>query len=302
MHLENLAQPPLETSLMGVIRGTFDHYGIEASTPWLYGGSGHTFVANVHPQLCPSGPYCWRGDAFDRLLANLGVRRTCFGFFHGESGAEDRAAVERRVREHLDRGVVCSAVNMDNQLIVGYDGTGLDLVQPWSDMPITPKHLTYDTWAEFGEAVHACFFAFERGAAVEPRVVVEDSLSFATDLYAHPEDHTDAPYGIGADAYPNWIAAVEAGHGDTHGAWWNATVFGECRDMASAYLAEIAERFPETAAPARDLATRYAEIAANLKRAGDKAMDPSEKVEILEATAAQERDAVASIPAVLAAL
>ena len=36
-------------------------------------------------------------------------------------------------------------------------------------------------------------------------------------------------------------------HGATHGNWWNATVWGECRNFAGAYMAEIAEWFPSAA-------------------------------------------------------
>jgi hypothetical protein len=302
MRIDDLAQPPLETSLLGVVRGAFDHYGIEASTPRLYGASGHAFVANIHEQLCPSGPYCWKAEGFERLLGNLGVVRKDLGSFHNGSTAEERAAVEADVREHLDRGVVCSVVNMDNQLIAGYDDDGLALVQPWADMPVTPKHLTYGTWHEFGEEVHANFFAFERKDLVDARKVVHDSLAFAYDLYSHPYEHTTAPYGIGPDAYRNWIAAVKQGHGKTHGAWWNATVWSECRQMAGAYLEEIAVRFPDAAEPARDLAARYATIAENLKRVSDKEMAADEKIAILEETAGLEREAVARIPLVIAAL
>jgi len=302
MQIEGLVQPPLSTSLMGVVRGVFDHYGIVASTPWLFGASGHAFVANIHTGLCPSGPYCWNGDGWVRLLANLGVVRKDFGFFHGESGAEERSALEGAVREHLDRGVLCSMLNMDNQLITGGDETGFLATRPWGDMPVTPGHLTYGTWEEFGEEIHVNFYRFERTEPVDDRTAARASLEYAVDLYEDPTRHSDEPYGIGPDAYVNWIGAVRDGHGGSHGAWWNATVWSECRRMAAAYFSELAERFPEIGDPARDLAERCAALAGDIQRAADREMPAEEKVALLTEAAARERATVDRIPSLLSLL
>ena len=118
MKIRNLTQPPFETTLMGVVKAVLDHYGHEVSDAFVYGGSGHAFLINVHEALCPSGPYCWNHGPMMPLLANLGVKRTDLGFYHRESPAEDRAAVEERLRDHLDRGRPCSLLNMDHQLVL----------------------------------------------------------------------------------------------------------------------------------------------------------------------------------------
>jgi len=296
MKIGNLSQPPYETSLMGVVRGVFDHYGIEASTPWLYGATGHAFVANIHEQLCPSGPYCWNGDGWVTLLANLGVERKPLGFFGPESTQEQRAEVEEGVRTALDAGVLCSHLNMDNQLITGYDDAGLTSARPWGkDCPVTPGRLTYGTWDEFGEEIHVSFYRYERGEPVDDRTAVRASLKYAIDLYERPKRHTEEPYGIGPTAWLNWIAAVRDGHGGEHGAWWNATVWSECRKMAASYFTEIARHFPETADAARALAESYAVLGENLARAADREMPADEKAALLADTASAERDAVSRI-------
>ncbi|MEN8149232.1 MAG: hypothetical protein ABFS86_05380 [Planctomycetota bacterium] len=299
MQMANLAQPPYETSLMGVVRGVFDHYGIEASTPWLYGATGHAFVVNIHVELCPSGPYCWNGDGWVRLLENLGVTRKAFGFFHAGSPSGERAKLEASVRDHLDRGVVCSHLNMDNQLISGYDDFGFTNCRPWGDCPVTPERLTYGSWDEFGEEIHVTFYAFERVAAVDERTQAKESLGYAADLWANPTNHTDEHYGMGPDGYANWLDAFDAGHGEHHGAWWNATVWSECRKMAAAYFSEISERFPDAADAALDLATRYGGIGDLLKRASDKEMAVDEKKVLVTQAFEAEREAVARIPMVL---
>ena len=62
---------------------------------------------------------------------------TDLGFFSPASTDKDRAAVEQKLRDALDNGVPCSLINLENQLITGYDATGFDTAQPW------PKNIKY---------------------------------------------------------------------------------------------------------------------------------------------------------------
>jgi hypothetical protein len=65
-------------------------------------------------------------------IGNLGLEMTDLGFFAPQSTPQDRAAVEQRVREALDAGIPCSLINLENQLITGYDHTGFFTAQPWA--------------------------------------------------------------------------------------------------------------------------------------------------------------------------
>ena len=58
--IPNLKMYPFETTLMGVLKGVADYFDIAVSDAWLFGGSGHAFLINIHEQLCPSGPYVWK--------------------------------------------------------------------------------------------------------------------------------------------------------------------------------------------------------------------------------------------------
>ena len=104
---------------------------------------------------------------------------------------------------------------------------------------------------------------------------------------------------MGPDGYANWVNALTSGHGEQHGAWWNATVWSECRKMAAAYLSEISERFPEAADVAIDLAESYGAIGDLLKRASDKEMPVEEKAALVTEAAEAERTAIDRIPALL---
>ncbi|HJN28111.1 MAG TPA: hypothetical protein QF604_09360 [Candidatus Latescibacteria bacterium] len=108
------------------------------------------------------------------------------------------------------------------------------------------------------------------------------SLEYTVHPWEHPVQHTGPGYGMGPYGYARLIYAVKAGAGDSHGNWWNATVWSECRSMAAAYFAEIADDLQEASTLSQDLSKRYSSIAEGLSRVSDKEMDATEKVALLE--------------------
>jgi hypothetical protein len=286
---------------MGVVRGAADYFGIELSTPMLYGLTGHAFVINIHQALCPSGPYCWNREPFYRLLANAGIEAESLGFYWNDGGAMPRAEVEAKLREALDAELPCFLVNMEYQLITGYDETGFLTAQPWAprvDFP--PQHLTFESWAELGQEVHMDFHILRPIVPAERSEGVLASLAYAQDLWANPTAHTSADYGIGPNAYTNWIQAVKDGHGASHGNWWNGTVWAECRQNAAAYLAELAPLLPRSAGLAGELSASYAQVAEALGRASDKELADADKIAVLERAAAVEAECTARLGELLA--
>jgi hypothetical protein len=276
-----LRQPPFETTLMGVAAAAAERHGLPASVPALYGSSGHAFIINVHTALCPSGPYCWRDDGFEELLGNLGLRRSCLGLFDSGSSGPQRAGVEGRVRDLMDRGVPCSLLNMEHQLITGYDDEGFDTAQPWPGMDFPPARLTFGSWRELGDEVHAAFYAWERTDPARFDRALGDSLDFALALFDEPTRWALDYYAMGMDAWQAWIDAVEAGHGGSHGAWWNARVWGECRLMAGRYVAEAALRLHGPHTELTELAGEYTRLGTGMHLAAGRKMDPSDKKVLL---------------------
>jgi hypothetical protein len=272
-----------------------------------FGGSGHAFLINVHAQLCPSGPYCWKTDAFLPLVRNLGIEMTDLGFFHPGSTPQERAAVEGRIRENLDRGVVCSLLNMENQLITGYDDTRLFTARPWectSQFP--PATLTFGTWAEIADETHVSFFELRPMPRADDGTIVREALRYAVSLFRAPREHSLDDYGIGPDAYDLWEQAIPD-HGATHGNWWNAAVWSECREMAAAFFAQVAEGEAGECADrardlARDLARDYGEIATLLGRAGDKEMPAADKAGIVRDLKSRELAAIERVEGLLSLL
>jgi len=295
--MNKIAQPPFNASMMGVVKGVIDHYGLGHSPAMAYGGSGHAFLINVHEAICPSGPYCWKYDGFVRLLRNLGLEMEDLGFISAQSSADEKAALEKAVIGRLDKGELCSVLNMDNQIIYGYDDKGLLLAQPWScEVPVTPARITFGTWEEFGQELHANCYAFGK---LEPAPVLKaavDSLEHAAELFTAPGKYCFPKYAIGPAAYDNWIAAVEGDKGGSHGNWWNATVWAECRAMASEYFRELSEVHKlGDGGRARKLAEDYKNIAAKLAAASNKEMGAKEKAAVLRELKQKETEAIALV-------
>jgi hypothetical protein len=299
--LEGLKQPPFNTTMMGVVKGALDYHGIEFSAPFVFGASGHAFVINVHKQLCPSGPYCWSREETYPLIRNLGLDTTDLGFYYDLTSAEDRAEVEAKLRAALDKGIPCSLMNMEHQLITGYDADGLFTAQPWPPHDFPPARLTFGLWKEFGKEIHVNFYALARAKHSDHRKAVLDSLDYAVALHADPKKHTSADYGVGPDAYANWIAAAEK-CGDSHGNWWNGVVWSECRAMASKYFAEIGAKYESAAPICEELSRDYAAISANLGKVSDKKLPAPEKIRLLDETQKMEAEAMEKVVAVAKAL
>jgi hypothetical protein len=292
MRLDNLAQPPFETTLMGVVKGALDYYGFDTSPALAYGAAGHAFVINIHDQLCPSGPYCWDTAGFVRLLANLGLEMHDLGFFHAGSSPDERRGAEERVIEALDQGVPCSLCNTDHQLILGYEGAHLVTARPWPGNPHYPAAtLTRESWSEFGDECHVNFFALAKGARTAMRDAVAESLAFAVEAYRGQTDDPDSRYAMGERAYANWLAALGE-FGDSHGHWWNATVWSECRRMASDYLGEVGALMPAVRGELAELASEYGQIAGDLHLAAERTLPTSEKARLIGQAAEREAAAV----------
>lgn len=69
--LKNLRWVPRWASHVGCIKGCLNYLGVKVSDAWLFGATGHAFVLNISPGLCPSGPTDWDTHRFLELARNL---------------------------------------------------------------------------------------------------------------------------------------------------------------------------------------------------------------------------------------
>lgn len=287
MRNTGLVQPPYDTSLVGVVKGALDYYGIDTAPAETFALSGHAFAINIHDELCPSSPYCWNQDRFRDLLPNLGIRMVELGMVMPTASPADREQLAERVRAELDDGNVCSVLSLDHQLVVGYDDNGFDLALPWGEGVVdsTPPRLTFGTWQEFLHGPPVVFFRFEPTPRRSESTATASALDFAVDVWRSPEQFAASPYGTGNRAYENWLAGIDAGHGENHGNWWNGVVWGECRERAGDYFQALAAaEFPGPIDQrrARELAVDYRALSRLLYRASDKTAGAADKRRFVE--------------------
>ena len=270
---EGTRQPPFDTSLLGVAVAAAERYGLERTPEEAFVLSGHAFALNIHPDLCPSGPYCWDFPRSLALLANLGLEMRELGTLLPTADPGDKRRLEESVRQEFEHGAVCSLLHLDHQVVTGCDEEGFVLARPWGpEPPSTPARLTFGTWAECRSGPPVAFFRLApctRGSATP----LADAVDFAIEAWRQPDGMTEAPYRFGPDGYDLWLAALGNGEIDEHGNWWNASVWGECRAFAGRYFGE-APRYalPEwlDLAESRALGERYSAVAGRLREASDK--------------------------------
>jgi hypothetical protein len=298
--VRNLRMYPFNTTLMGVLKGVADFFDMTMSNAWLFGGSAHAFLINIHDQLCPSGPYVWNREPFFKLVRNLGIEVTDLGYFSVKSTPAERGRVEGSLRRSIDAGTPCSLLNMENQIIFGYDDLGFVVQQPWPQMDFPPKTLTFGTWKELGDEFHINFFTFGKTKKADDRTVVRDGLSAAVDMARNPEHWRQEHYYVGIQAYDAWIKAVKDGFGGIHGNWWNGMVWSECRQMASDFFTEIAtKRQGGISEAAEELRDQYGNLAKLLGRVKEKELASDEKIETLRDAQKVEESCIRGIEKLL---
>ncbi|MDE0348773.1 MAG: hypothetical protein OXM56_03575 [Gammaproteobacteria bacterium] len=266
-------QPSYDTSLLGVAVAAAQHFGLDRTPAEAFVLSGHAFALNIHPDLCPSGPYCWDFGRSLALLANLGLEMRELGALPPTADPRDKRRLEDTVRRELERGAVCSLLNLDHQIVTGCDAEGFVLARPWgSEAPSTPARLTFGTWDECQSGPPVAFYRLAPCAAPS-ETPLGDALDFALEAWRDPGRMTEAPYRFGPEAYGLWLAALGNAEIDEHGNWWNASVWAECRAFAARYFSVVSpEALPEwlPPRPARELGERYAAVADRLRDASDR--------------------------------
>lgn len=301
--LPNLKMPPLNTTLMGVIKGVSDYFGLGYSDAWLYGGSGHAFLINIPSDLCPSGPYVWNHKPFYKLVRNLGIETTDLGFSHATP--EERRRIEGILKKSIDSKMPCALRDKEDQIISGYDDTHFIVQKPWPQIDYTPDTLTFETWKEVGGSIGGAFYTFTKIPSAPEKEIVRDSLNYAVDLVQNPTripERTSGTYCGGLEAYDTWIQAVKDGLGSSHGNWWNGTVWWECREMAVKYFEEIAAKIDGISQKATNLNSQYKKVAEFLGQAKDKQLAEDKKIRALEEARKVEESCIKGIKELLLVL
>lgn len=241
---------PRWVSHMGCLKGCLDFLGIEISDAWLYGGTGHAFVINVHEEVCPSGPTAWMTGGLFELGPNLGYKVD--GVF-GSSHQEDFIDLQTRAFEHvcqaIDRGWPCYGWELEIPefyVVYGYEpsdpelgGGGYYFSGPGCEAGKGPK-----PWQTLGDTDIGILeiYSVAPCEATDDATTVRQALSFALKHASNPQDWIFEHYRAGLEGFEAWINALQQGSASDMGVRYNAGVWLECRRNAASFLAEAGSR------------------------------------------------------------
>jgi AraC-like DNA-binding protein len=293
MEIAKLTQSPLCTTFIGCMQGAAAYWDLDWTAPELFGYTGFGFMLNVHPELCPSAPYVWTKDAVYLALRDLGIRRTeSFEIKKGVPAA-DIAAADAKLRAWLDAGKLAMLEFLECQLTAGYDAAGFRFLQPWNSASTELKTLSFGSWTETLDTEGWAYFTLLEAdplRADKPRLL-RSAVATALRMRSRPAEFTFGPYRAGDAGWETWLAANEAGHGSSHGNWWNGMVWAECRNQAGEFFAAVPTESDAAAALCSDLAAVYRSCGSALAKAADKAIPTADRRAALEAGRAADAKA-----------
>lgn len=265
MTARSLQQPPVRTSLMGVVAGASEYHGYSHSDHFLFGGSGLAFLLNADRDISRQSVHNWPFGGFDGLLANLGILHQDLGHFGPDITADERNRLERGIRRLASRGVPCSVKGTEHQLITGFDDHGFLLaVPPVLESETFPDRLDYGSWDQLRVCRSVSFHGFGTTRPASAEKVVFESLRYFVSSRSNPVRH--ALYGClsGPRVYDRWMAALARSEGSAPPGKALAMVLGECRHMAGGFIREAALLKPCSTEAAHELARAFDEVSSAL--------------------------------------
>lgn len=238
-------QPPWNSTFMGVYGGASSYYGLGLPSERLFVESGYAAALNLHPTLCPSGPYCWKHDSVIQGLANLGLQSTLLYAQWSDQPFDD--TVLTQIQEAATSSSVY-VMAMEFQLVDETREDDFTFTLPWG--PGVPVCLET---AKFDDLLHNRIenvFGWVQIEKIKPKSTeecVRTGLANVLDMYQNPKHYPYKGYSFGLVAYDIWIEALTKGEYDNHGHWWNAMVWSECRSQFANYFKQCTPfKFPET--------------------------------------------------------
>lgn len=265
--IEGLRWRPMWVSHLGCVKGCLEYLRIDVSDGWLYGGTGHAFIINIHEAVCASGPTNWNTEMLHKLGRNLGY------YVYGVSAwkldddfAEKQKRAWEMVKTAIDKKLPCYGWELDMPeyyVVYGYDDTGYYISGPGCDEGKGPI-----PWERVGisEIGILEMFCIKPGQAADDVKTVKDAFKFVLEHSRSPSKWIPPGYKAGLAGFDNWISALKTGKADEFGMAYNAAVWGECRRLAVEFLKEAKERIGRAGKLFDEAMKHYEVVAQNLKK------------------------------------
>ena len=244
--LDNLRWKPLWTSHIGCLKGCLDFLNLDVSEAWLYGGTGHVFIMNIHSVVCPSGPTAWKFDIIYKLCRNLGfIVESIDAWKEHPDFKEKQEGAWINTRKTIDEGLPCYGWEFDIPefyVVYGYDDVGYYYSGAGCDDGKGPF-----PWEKLGmsDIGFLAMYRVKPGQKADDRTVVREALEFAVEFAEKPENWVLPDYRSGSAAYDAWIKAIEIGDAHAWGMAYNSAVWAECRKFAVEFLEEAKARLDQ---------------------------------------------------------
>lgn len=276
------------TTHMACIKGCLDFLGVKVSDAWLFGGTGHAFVINMHEVVCPSGPTAWNTSRMFELGKNLGYEVTgVFGFKTDADFAQKQEAAWDLAKKSIDEGIPCYGWELaipEYYVVKGYDDVGYYYSGVCLDLPSVKMPLP---WQELGtsDIGFLGMYSVKSCKPADDATVVKDALSFALEFARSPEGWVFPQYRAGLEGFDLWIKALEEGKAHPHGMAFNTEVWRECRHQGAGFLREAGKRLGGKPAPlCEEAAGHYDGVAKSLGGLAETFPFPLEKGQELRDT------------------
>jgi len=245
--LEGLVFPRRSVSHLGCVKTCLDYLGKDVSWHWLYGGTGHAFIINMHIDVDLEAATAFDPSMVFDLAPNLGYRVSGFAVNKPEAGDAYRDRQREAwdfVRAAIDRNRPCYGWELkapygDFWLITGYDDVGY-YYAGWETGGPTP-------WEELGDQFidHLEVRSIDLCDPASDKKVVVDALSRAIDFNLSGTVSTDDDAHQGPAAFEVWSKALDNGTALRDHHTYLAGVWLECREEGVAFLREVRGRFAD---------------------------------------------------------
>ncbi len=260
--LDNLKYEGRWVTDMACLKSCLNYLDINVTDGWLYGASGHAFALNIHQDICPSGPTAWNKEKIYELAQNVGCNiQTLSTFKNEKTFAEKQKAIWELVKKAIDQKLPCYGWEMDipeYYIIYGYDETGYlysGCEQEYGNKP----------WNELGNSEIGVLqiHIISPAEAADDKQTIRQGLEFAVEHSKEPARYVlERFYKCGLEGYDQWIKALGKRPVSKGGMAFNAQVWAECRQNASAFLKEAKERINSDNKTLFDKAIQHLEIVA----------------------------------------
>jgi len=271
--LKRLSWKPMWVTHLGCMKGCSDYLGLEIPIDWLFGGTGHAIVINIHESLCPSGPTNWNTEMLFKLSRNLGIRISrVTGYKEDLDFEEKQQEAFDLVRKYIDSGLPCYGWELEipeYYVIKGYTDTEYIYAgvgegrRNWRTLGIS----------EIG-VLEVC--GVSPGTPASDAKVVADAIKFALEIAKTPSKWINPEFKSGPEAYSTWIKALQSGKYNKWGAAYNAAVWHECRKYAAEFLKTAKNRLQNSSSYREEVASLLEEAAAHYAIVADNLAQVSE--------------------------